>query len=51
MIYVGVYSPRPNTLAWKTLQDNVPRKIKQARWKKLNDLLYKISYENNQKEI
>jgi tRNA A37 methylthiotransferase MiaB len=51
MIYTGIYSPRPNTLAYKTFKDNVDKKTKQQRRKILNELLYKISEENNKKEI
>jgi len=51
MIYVGIYSPRPNTLAYKNLEDNINKEIKQKRWEKVNNLLYKISEQNNKKEI
>ena len=51
MIYTWIYSPRPNTIAWKKYEDNVPKQIKQKRWEQVNNLLYKISEENNKKEI
>ena len=51
MIYTWIYSPRPNTIAWKKHEDNVPKQIKQKRWEQINNLLYKISEENNKKEI
>lgn len=51
MIYVWIYSPRPNTKAWKNLQDNVPRTVKKQRRNTLNDTLYEISLQNNKKEI
>lgn len=51
MIYVWIYSPRPNTRAWKNLEDNIPKEVKKERWNKLNDLLYQISIKNNQEEI
>ncbi len=51
MIYVGIYSPRPNTRAYKNLKDNIPRQTKKERWSKLNDVLYDISLENNKKDI
>lgn len=51
MIYTWIYSPRPNTRAYKTLKDDVPKKEKQRRWEQINNLLYKISLENNKKEI
>lgn len=51
MIYVWIYSPRPNTKAYKELKDNIPRETKKQRRAKLNDILYNISLENNKKEI
>lgn len=51
MIYMGIYSTRPWTFASKQYQDDVSPEIKHARWKKMNDLLKKISMENNKKEI
>lgn len=51
MIYIWIYSPRPNTKAYKNLKDDISKKDKQQRWNQLNNLLYKISSENNNKEI
>jgi tRNA-2-methylthio-N6-dimethylallyladenosine synthase len=51
MIYIGIYSPRPGTYAEKHYKDDIPQQEKKRRWKVLNDLLQKISYENNLKEI
>ena len=51
MIYIGIYSPRPGTLAQKKYPDEIPYKVKHERRSALNDLLNKISLENNQKEI
>jgi len=51
MIYTGIYSPRPNTKAYKTLKDNISKEEKHKRWETLNNLLYDISLENNKKEI
>lgn len=51
MVYIGIYSSRPGTLADKKYPDNVSRDIKRDRWNRLNDLLKKISIENNKKEI
>jgi len=51
MIYTWIYSPRPNTKAYKTLKDNIPYSEKHKRWEILNNLLYDISLENNKKEI
>ncbi len=38
--YVAMYSPRPLTIATKTMQDDVPHKVKKARWQVLEDLIY-----------
>ncbi len=51
MIYIWIYSPRPGTYAAKNYEDNVPIEVKKQRWQILNDLLQKISLENNQKNI
>jgi len=51
MIYIGIYSPRPWTYADKNIPDNIPYEIKHERRKKLNELLNKISKDNNIKEI
>ena len=51
MIYTWIYSPRPNTRAYKELEDNVPRNVKKQRRDELNKVLYSMSLENNKKEI
>lgn len=51
MIYMWIYSTRPWTIAQRKYKDEVPYKIKHQRRTKLNNLLKKISLENNQKEI
>ena len=51
MIYIGIYSPRPGTLAAKSYPDDIPRKIKRDRRNRLNDLLTDISLKNNKREI
>jgi len=51
MIYIGIYSPRPWTYADKNIPDNISYEIKYERRKKLNELLNKISKDNNIKEI
>lgn len=51
MIYIWIYSPRPGTYAHKNHADNIDRETKRARRDRLNELLKKISEENNQKEI
>lgn len=51
MIYMGIYSPRPWTIAARKYEDNVPRTVKKERRQRLNEVLAKISLENNQSEI
>lgn len=51
MIYMGIYSPRPWTFAYKQLKDDVSAKVKHERWEKMNELLKKWSQENNKAEI
>ena len=51
MIYIGIYSVRPGTIAARKYQDNVPEEEKKRRWQVLNDLLQNISFQNNQKEV
>jgi tRNA-2-methylthio-N6-dimethylallyladenosine synthase len=51
MIYIGIYSTRPGTYAARKYEDNIDKKIKHDRRDRLNELLKKISLENNQKEI
>ncbi len=49
-IYIGMYSPRPGTIAYKKYEDNIPQETKKARWAQLNDLQIRNSIENNKQE-
>lgn len=51
MIYMWIYSTRPWTIAERKYPDDIPYKVKHKRRTELNNLLKKISLENNQKEI
>ena len=51
MIYIGIYSPRPGTIAAKKYPDDISRTVKRERRKILNNLLKDISHDNNKKEI
>lgn len=51
MIYIGIYSSRPGTLAAKNYPDNISRTVKRDRWNRLNNLLKDISRKNNEKEV
>ena len=51
MVYIGIYSPRPGTLAAKNYTDNISRSLKRDRRNRLNELLKDISRTNNEAEI
>lgn len=51
MIYIGIYSPRPGTIAAKKYPNDISPTVKQERRKRLNNLLKDISHNNNKKEI
>jgi len=51
MIYIGIYSPRPGTLAAKNYPDDISRSVKRDRRNRLNELLKDLSRTNNEKEI
>ncbi len=50
MVYIGIYSPRPWTQAYKNIPDNIPYETKHKRRDILNKLLIKISTKNNEQE-
>jgi tRNA-2-methylthio-N6-dimethylallyladenosine synthase len=51
MVYIGIYSTRPGTIGAKKYLDNISKVEKKRRWTELNNLLIKISSENNEHEI
>jgi tRNA-2-methylthio-N6-dimethylallyladenosine synthase len=51
LIYMGIYSPRPGTIAERKFEDDVPRAIKKERRHRLNEVLKEVSAKNNQTEI
>lgn len=51
LIYMGIYSPRPGTIADRKFEDDVPKAIKKERRHRLNEVLKEVSAENNQAEI
>jgi tRNA-2-methylthio-N6-dimethylallyladenosine synthase len=51
MIYMGIYSPRPGTIAARTYHDNISINIKKSRRSTMNQLLSDVSIINNQAEI
>lgn len=51
MAYIARYSPRKFTLAYKTMQDNVPAGEKARRWHKLNKILTAVSRKKHKASI
>ena len=51
MVYMGIYSPRPGTIAAKKMLDDVPRLEKKARRQRMNEVLRRTSEANNKAEI
>lgn len=51
MIYMGIYSNRPWTFADRKYPDDIEYSVKHDRRSRLNDLLYRVSEENNQLEV
>ncbi len=51
MVYIGIYSSRPGTLAAKNYSDNISRAVKRDRRNRLNELLKDISRKNNNEEL
>ncbi len=50
LVFIGMYSPRPHSLAYK-MQDDVPAEVKKDRFNKLHALQEAIAEENNQKYL
>jgi len=49
MAYISKYSPRPESLCFKKMEDTVLKREKKIREKALNSILSKTSLENNKK--
>ncbi len=49
MAYISKYSPRPESLCYKKMEDNIPKKIKKQRDRDLNEALKKTALANNKK--
>ena len=47
-VHVAAYSPRPGTIAYRTLADDVPDEVKQERLRALEQLEARVSFEINQ---
>ncbi|MDD5749611.1 MAG: tRNA (N6-isopentenyl adenosine(37)-C2)-methylthiotransferase MiaB [Patescibacteria group bacterium] len=51
LAYIGQYSARAGTVAQRLYQDDVPKKIKSARWQKLNKIIEQQSLAFNKSLI
>ncbi|MDD4289754.1 MAG: MiaB/RimO family radical SAM methylthiotransferase [Patescibacteria group bacterium] len=51
LVYSGLYSPRPETLAYKIYNDNVSQSTKRKRDEKMTKLIGKQSLERNKKYL
>jgi tRNA-2-methylthio-N6-dimethylallyladenosine synthase len=47
VIHVAAYSPRPDTIAWREYQDNIPAEVKKERFNKIEELQAAIASEIN----
>jgi tRNA-2-methylthio-N6-dimethylallyladenosine synthase len=48
-VHVAAYSPRPGTIAHRTLPDDVPAEVKQERLRAIEELETRVSFEINQR--
>jgi tRNA-2-methylthio-N6-dimethylallyladenosine synthase len=48
-VHVAAYSPRPGTIAHRTMEDDVPPAVKQERLHAVEELETRISFEINQR--
>jgi tRNA-2-methylthio-N6-dimethylallyladenosine synthase len=48
-IHVAAYSPRPGTIAHRTMEDDVPSEVKQERLHAIEELETRVSFEINQR--
>jgi tRNA-2-methylthio-N6-dimethylallyladenosine synthase len=47
VIHMAAYSPRPDTIAWREYQDNIPAEVKKERLNKIEELQTAIASEIN----
>ena len=46
-VHVAAYSPRPGTIAWRKMEDDVPAEVKAARLHRVEEIEERISHEIN----
>jgi tRNA-2-methylthio-N6-dimethylallyladenosine synthase len=47
-VHVAAYSPRPGTIAWRKMEDDVPAEVKSERLHRVEELEGRISREINE---
>jgi tRNA-2-methylthio-N6-dimethylallyladenosine synthase len=50
-VHVAAYSPRPGTIAWRTMPDDVPAGVKAQRLHRIEEIEGRISLEINQRYL
>lgn len=50
-VHVAAYSPRPGTIAWRTMADDVPAAVKAERLHRVEELEHRISQELNNRYV
>jgi tRNA-2-methylthio-N6-dimethylallyladenosine synthase len=50
-VHVAAYSPRPGTIAWRHMEDDVPQDEKMRRLHAIEELQEKVSRENNARVV
>ncbi|MFN0093348.1 MAG: tRNA (N6-isopentenyl adenosine(37)-C2)-methylthiotransferase MiaB [Dehalococcoidia bacterium] len=48
-VHVAAYSPRPGTIAWRTMADDIPSEVKAQRLHQVEEVEHRISLEINQR--
>ena len=48
-VHVAAYSPRPGTIAWRKMEDDVPASVKSERLHRVEELEERVSLEINQR--
>lgn len=50
-VHVAAYSPRPGTIAWRKMPDEVPAGVKSARLRRVEEIEARISLEINERYV
>jgi tRNA-2-methylthio-N6-dimethylallyladenosine synthase len=50
-VHVAAYSPRPGTIAWRKMEDDVPAEVKSERLHRVEEIEARISQEINERYV